>query len=159
MQKIIKTIVLTALSLFICLPAGAKTDAEVHKILEEVAEDYRASLPMSVNTNTTWYGARRDLIAKRRLVYLYRLKIPRADLSRPLHIIAATQKAESLAYFCSQPALEPFREIGVSFEYNYSDSDTQYLFSVYLDPSECPDGHSGNKSSRMTIKKTKRKTL
>lgn len=76
MQKIIKTIVLTALSLFICLPAGAKTDAEVHKILEEVAEDYRASLPMSVNTNTTWYGARRDLIAKRRLVYLYRLKIP-----------------------------------------------------------------------------------
>ena len=67
-------------------------------------------------------------------MYLYRLHIPKAALNLPLDVFAAQQKEENLAYFCSQPALEPFGEIGVSFKYNYWDSDKQYLFSVYSDP-------------------------
>ena len=158
MQKSIKAISLIATSLF-GPSANAVTDAEVHVILEEVAEEYRANLPMTVDANTVLYSARRDLTVNRRLVYLYRLNTPRAALSLPLDTLAAQQKEESLAYFCSQPALEPFREIDVSFEYNYSDSDKHYLFSVYLDPSECPEGHSGDKTKRMTKKITKRKKL
>ena len=157
-QNSIKTLTLAAIVVF-GPSASAMTDNEVHKILDEVAAEYRANLPETVDANTTLYGARRDLTAKRRLVYLYRINTPRSALSLPLDTLAAQQKEESLAYFCSQPALEPFRDIGVSFEYNYSDSDKQYLFSVYLDPSECPEGHSGDKTKRMTNKTTKRKKL
>ena len=156
MQNSIKTLTLVAIAVF-CASASAMTDNEVHKILDEVAAEYRANLPETVDANTTLYGARRDVIVKRRLVYFYRINAPRSALSVPLDTLAAQQKEESLAYFCSQPALEPFREIGVSFEYNYSDSDKQYLFSVYLHPRECPEGHSGDKTKRMTKKTTKRK--
>lgn len=158
MQNPIKTLGLAALSIF-CHSVSAMTDAQVHQILDEVAAEYRANLPETVNANTMLYGARRDLTVRRRLVYLYRIDTPRSALSLPLDTLAAQQKEESLAYFCSQPALEPFREIDVSFEYNYSDSDKQYLFSVYLDPSECPEGHSKDKTKRMTKMKSKRKKL
>lgn len=158
MQNSIKTVGLVALSIF-CHSVSAMTDAQVHQILDEVAAEYRANLPETVNANTTLYGARRDLTVKRRLVYLFKINTLRSALSLPLDTLAAQQKEESLAYFCSQPALEPFREIDVSFEYNYSDSDKQYLFSVYLDPSECREGRSEDKTKRLTHKKTKRKKL
>lgn len=158
-QKTTKLIALLSTSVTICSHVSAQTDAEVHLILEGVAEEYRANLPMTVDANTVLYSARRDLTVNRRLVYLYRLNTPRSALSLPLDTLAAQQKEESLAYFCSQPALEPFRDIGVSFEYNYSDSDKQYLFSVYLDPSECREGGSEDKTKILTHKKTKRKKL
>lgn len=70
---------------------------------------------------------------------MYRLNIPRNALNELLDQVAADQKVESLNYYCSQPAFEPLRKIGVSFEYYYSDSNNQHLYSVFLHPSEYED--------------------
>ena len=157
MQNSNKTLTLIATLMF-GSSASAMTDNEVHKILDEVAAEYRANLPETVDSNTTLYGARRDLTVKRRLVYLYQINTPKSALSLPLNTLAAQQKEESLAYFCSQPALEPFREIGVSFEYNYSDSDRQYVYSIYLEPEECSEGKASSLKSKTHGKKLRRKT-
>lgn len=139
--------------------ASAQTDAEVHEMLRLVAEDQRRNLPMTIDTDTTAYGIRRDLTNKRRLVYLFQLNHKKSALTLPLDVIAKQQKHESLNYFCSQPALEPFREIGVSFEYNYSDSEKQYLYSIFLEPEECQEDESNIRSNEAPATKKKRKSL
>ena len=156
MQNSNKTLTLIATLMF-GSSASAMTDNEVHKILDEVAAEYRANLPETVDSNKH-FTVLAEIYSQKAFGIPLSNKHTKIGSQPPAQYLAAQQKEESLAYFCSQPALEPFREIGVSFEYNYSDSDRQYLYSIYLEPEECSEGKASSLKSKTHGKKLRRKT-
>lgn len=114
----------------------ALTDDAVLKMLEKVVKEMDDTFPKRVDATTIAYAAQPDYRVKRRLVYYYQIEMHRNEIDDMQSFQSAVRQSSG-NFYCSQPALKPFRDIGVSFEYNYVDNTKTYLFSNIIDKSDC----------------------
>ena len=127
------TIVVISLVLFGCKNDGAQSSEKTKKILRDIVEEVAPTLPTQVDQATTLYGVRVDRTSPATLVYQFRVELG----SESIGSLIADRERQALNYYCSQPAIAPLRDLGVSFEYNYSATDMTYLFSVTVGPNDC----------------------
>ena len=134
MRTVLKLMVVAiSLALFGCKDDGAKSSEKTEKILRDIVEEVAPTLPVQVDQVTTLYGVRVDKTSPATLVYQFRIDLT----SEGIDSLIADRERQALNYYCSQPTIDPLRDLGVSFEYNYSASDMTYLFSVVMHPREC----------------------
>ena len=131
------TIVGISLALFGCKNDDAQSSDKTETILRDIVDEVVPTLPMQVDQITTLYGVRVDMTSPATLVYQFRIDRSYDLGSKNLDSLIAERERQALNYYCSQPAIEPLRDLGVSFEYNYSARDMTYLFSVVMHPREC----------------------
>ena len=115
------------------------TDLEVHNLLKEVSSEFAGTFPKKIDSETTVIGVSPDYVNLRTLVYFY--KIETVDIEdwnkAELMVLQDELKNNSINYFCSQPSMKDFRDINVSVEYNYSDKNSNFLFSNFIGVSDC----------------------
>ena len=131
------TIFVISLALFGCRDDSAHSTENREKILREIVEEVAPTLPVQVDQATTLYGLRVDRISPATLVYQFRIDRSYDPDSGNLDELIGERERQALNYYCSQPDIEPLRDLGVSFEYNYSARDMTYLFSVVMHPRTC----------------------
>ena len=127
------TVVAISLVLFGCKNDGAQSSDKTEKILRDIVDEVVPTLPMQIDQVTTLYGVRVDRTSPATLVYQFRIDLT----SEGIDSLIADRERQALNYYCSQPAIDPLRDLGVSFEYNYSAKDMTYLFSVTVRPNDC----------------------
>ena len=114
----------------------ALSDDAVLQMLETVVKKLENTFPKRVDEYTVVYAAQPDYRIKRRLIYYYRVELHRNEIE-DLRSFQREALQASINFYCSQPSLKPFRDIDVSFEYNYVDNTKTYLFSNIVDISKC----------------------
>ena len=113
------------------------SDEQVHEILKRTSKEFATMLPSRVDESLMVYAVQPDYREKRRLIYYYQYE--EGEKSIPdKEALRARLYPLALNFYCTQPSLKPLREIGVSFEYNYVDTNSVYLFSNYLSLKDCP---------------------
>jgi len=126
--------------MFLNFPAAlgkSVSDKEVREILKRTSKELATTLPSRVDESLTVYAVQPDFREKRRLIYYYQFEKSEKSIPDKEHLRARLYPL-ALNFYCTQPSLEPLRGIGVSFEYNYVDINSVYLFSNYLSLEDCP---------------------
>jgi hypothetical protein len=119
------------------VPAKSMSDEQVHEILKRTSKEVAAMLPSRVDESLTIYAVQPDFREKRRLIYYYQYEEDEKSIPDKEGLRARLYPL-ALNFYCTEPPLEPLREIGVTFEYNYVDINSVYLFSNYLSLKDCP---------------------
>ena len=126
------TIVVISLVLFGCKNDGAQSSEKTKKFLGTSLKRLHRRYQRKWIKLPLFMGL--ELIdSPATLVYQFRVELG----SESIGSLIADRERQALNYYCSQPAIAPLRDLGVSFEYNYSATDMTYLFSVTVGPNDC----------------------
>ena len=107
-------------------------------IVKDFIDVTSPTLPIVVDENTTWWGVREG-VEENSMVYSYFITTVSKDLldSNVIKEWKTTQKEFVTNFYCTQPDLTPMKENNIKIEYNYSDQEGVFLFSINTDNSLC----------------------